>query len=211
MIVIINPNSTKAMTDAMVHAALCVGVTVEGWTSHDGPAAIQGPEDGAACIPPLLSLVRQASDAGARVIIIGCFDDTGLEPAREIARCPVIGIGQAAYHMAALAGPRFSVVTTLRVSVPVLEQNIQRYGFAPYLGRVRASGVAVLALESDLATAAPKVIAEIDRAVTEDDVKVVVLGCAGMVEIPELYGENENIRLIDGVKMAAQLAAVLSL
>ena len=211
MIVIINPNSTKAMTEAMVHAALCVGVTVEGWTSHDGPAAIQGPEDGAACIPPLLSLVRQASDAGARVIIIGCFDDTGLEPAREIARCPVIGIGQAAYHMAALAGPRFSVVTTLRVSVPVLEQNIQRYGFAPYLGRVRASGVAVLALESDLATAAPKVIAEIDRAVTEDDVKVVVLGCAGMVEIPDLYGENENIRLIDGVKMAAQLAAVLSL
>ena len=211
MIVIINPNSTKAMTDAMVHAALCVGVTVEGWTSHDGPAAIQGPEDGAACIPPLLSLVRQASDAGARVIIIGCFDDTGLEPAREIARCPVIGIGQAAYHMAALAGPRFSVVTTLRVSVPVLEQNIQRYGFAPYLGRVRASGVAVLALESDLATAAPKVIAEIDRAVTEDDVKVVVLGCAGMVEIPELYDKNENIRLIDGVKMAAQLAAVLSL
>jgi len=211
MIVIINPNSTKAMTEAMVHAALCVGVTVEGWTSHDGPAAIQGPEDGAACIPPLLSLVRQASDAGARVIIIGCFDDTGLEPAREIARCPVIGIGQAAYHMAALAGPRFSVVTTLRVSVPVLEQNIQRYGFAPYLGRVRASGVAVLALESDLATAAPKVIAEIDRAVTEDDVKVVVLGCAGMVEIPELYGEKENIRLIDGVKMAAQLAAVLSL
>lgn len=207
MIVLINPNSTEAMTQAMVDAALEVGVRVTGWTSHDGPPAIQGAEDGAACIPPLLALVREASAAGARAIIIGCFDDTGLEAARDIAGCPVIGIGQAAYHMAMLAGPRFSVVTTLPVSVPVLEQNIQRFGFAQNLGRVRASGVPVLDLETDLAKAAPQVIAEIDRAVAEDDVRVVVLGCAGMVGIPALY--DKGARLIDGVKSAAQLAAIL--
>ena len=107
MIVLINPNSTEAMTQAMVETVSKAGIVLEGWTSVDGPAAIQGSEDGAACIPPLLALVRKASDAGAKTIIIGCFDDTGLEAAREIATCPVIGIGQAAYHMAVLAGGRF--------------------------------------------------------------------------------------------------------
>ena len=109
MIVLINPNSTKAMTQAMVETASKVGVKLIGWTSLEGPAAIQGPEDGAACIPPLLTLVRKASDAGAKTIIIGCFDDTGLDAARNIASCPVIGIGQAAYHMAVLSARRFSV------------------------------------------------------------------------------------------------------
>lgn len=210
MIVLINPNSTAAMTSAMIHTAASIGVTVTGWTSQHGPPAIEGPEDGAACIPPLLDLVRKASDAGATAIIIGCFDDTGLKQAQLIARCPVIGIGQAAYHMAVLAGTRFSVVTTLPVSIPVLEQNIATHGFTPHLGRVRASGVPVLALESDIDSAAPKVIAEIDRAVAEDGVKTVVLGCAGMVGIPELYTRHTDVRLIDGVKAAVRLATILA-
>jgi allantoin racemase len=153
--------------------------------------------------------VQQASDAGASAIIIGCFDDTGLDEAREIATCPVIGIGQAAYHMAVLAGSRFSVVTTLAVSVPVLEHNIQRYGFAANLSRVRASGVPVLAIEAGPEGPSPKIIAEIDRAAAEDNVESVVLGCAGMVNIPECYGIKTKLRLIDGAKSAELIAARL--
>ena len=210
MIVLINPNSTEAMTQAMVETASKAGVALEGWTSVDGPAAIQGPDDGAACIPPLLALVRKASDAGAKAIIIGCFDDTGLDAARKIAICPVIGIGQAAYHMAVLAGERFSVVTTLAVSVPILEDNIHTYGFTSKLARVRACGVPVLDLETDAVGTAPAVVGEIKRAVAEDKVDVVVLGCAGMVHIPAYFVETEAVRLIDGVTAAAQLAFLLA-
>lgn len=210
MIVLINPNSTDAMTKAMVATASKAGVKLTGWTSHEGPAAIQGPEDGAACIPPLLALVRKASDAGAKAIIIGCFDDTGLNAARDIASCPVIGIGQAAYHMAVLSGARFSVVTTLAVSVPILEGNIHAYGFTSQLARVRASGVPVLDLETDPAGTADVVVGEINRAVIEDKVDTVVLGCAGMGHIPEYFGDTQTTRLIDGVTSAAQLAQILA-
>lgn len=211
MIVIINPNSTEAMTHAMLEVATraCPGATIEAWTSHEGPAAIQGPEDGERCIPPLLTLVEKASEQGARAIIIGCFDDTGLEAARARAACPVIGIGQAAYHMAALTGPRFSVVTTLAVSTPILEENIHAYGLGGSLGKVRASGVPVLALENDRASSAARVLAEIRRAQEEDDVHCVVLGCAGMSHIPGLAGPEIKVRLIDGVKAAAQIGAML--
>jgi len=207
MIVIINPNSTDSMTQAMLETARAAvpGITVEGWTSHDGPPAIQGPEDGAASIPPLLKLVQRASDQGASTIVIGCFDDTGLSEARAIAACPVIGIGQAAYHLAALAGAKFSVVTTLDVSVPILEENIANYGLSAQLVRVRSSGVPVLALEDE----PDKVMAEIERATKEDAVQSVVLGCAGMVIIPPMMGANPPVRLIDGVRAAAQIGAML--
>jgi allantoin racemase len=210
MIALINPNSTEAMTQAMVETASKAGVALEGWTSIEGPAAIQGPDDGADCIPPMLELVRKASYAGAKAIVIGCFDDTGLDAAREIATCPVIGIGQAAYHMAVLAGGRFSVVTTLAVSVPILQDNIHAYGFTSKLARVRACGVPVLDLETDPAGTAPAVVGEIKRAVAEDKVDVVVLGCAGMVHIPAYFCEEGPVRLIDGVTSAAQLAFLLA-
>lgn len=212
MIVLINPNSTVSMTTAMLETArrAVPAASISGWTSHDGPPAIQGPEDGAACVPALLELVEKASREGASAIIIGCADDTGLSQAREVAGCPVIGIGQAAYHLGSLAGRRFSVVTTLDVSVPILEDNIADYGLAKNLGRVRASGVPVLELETDPVNAAQRVKQEIEAAAKQDDVQSIVLGCAGMVNIPRAFSGDPPVRLIDGVTVAAQVAAILS-
>ena len=211
MIAILNPNSTVSMTDAMLRTARATlpGVVIEGWTSHDGPPAIQGRDDGDAAIAPLLRLVVQVSDAGADVIIIGCFDDTGLAAARQAAVCPVIGIGQAAYHLATLAGNRFSVVTTLQVSVPILEENIAAYGFGRYLSRVRASGIAVLELESDPDAAIARVLEEVAIAASQDGVDSIVLGCAGMVDVAALNKSKMPVRLIDGVRAAVQLAHLI--
>ncbi len=197
------------MTEAMVDTALKAvpGVNVVGWTSTKGPPAIQGEQDGEAAVPPLLELVKKADEAGATAIVIGCFDDTGLCAARELASCPVIGIGQAAYHMASLFGARFSVVTTLDVSVPVLIANIDNYGLKQNLGRVRASGVPVLALENDRKNATRQVKAEIRTAIREDGIDSIVLGCAGMVHIVD-DGDNATIKLIDGVHAAVKLASM---
>ncbi|MEL6170252.1 MAG: aspartate/glutamate racemase family protein [Pseudomonadota bacterium] len=211
MIVLINPNSTETMTLSMKDTAskAVPGARIVAWTSHDGPAAIEGPEDGEACVPPLLELVGKASDDGAKAIIIGCADDTGLAPARRLASCPVIGIGQAAYHMAVLAGEKFSVVTTLPVSIPVLEANIAEYGLSGSLSRVRASNVPVLDLETDKEAATARVLAEAGRAAREDDIQSVVLGCAGMSHIP-CVAPSHTIRLIDGVTAAAKIVSVLA-
>jgi len=211
MIFLINPNSTASMTQGMLRTAREAAPTAqfEGWTSHDGPPAIQGREDGQLAEDPLLKLIGEASDEGASAIIIGCFDDTALEAARTIANCPVIGIGQAAYHLAAIAGGRFSVVTTLDVSIPILEENIYAYGLGGQLSKVRASGVPVLALEQDANAATDQVLAEIGKAAREDDIQTVVLGCGGMVDIEQRSADITDIRLIDGVRAAAVFASQL--
>ena len=205
-VIIINPNSTASMTDAMVATAkkAAPALDFEGWTSENGPPSIQGEDDGKAAAPHLLNLVQRASAQNADGIIIGCFDDTALEEASQLATCPVIGLGQASYHYAALRNWRFSVVTTLAVSTPVLENNIRKQGLDNHLIRVRASEVPVLELEANPERAGLAIKAEALRAATEDDVSAVILGCAGMVQVFDEVRSTLNVEVIDPVACAAR-------
>ncbi|NBB97417.1 MAG: HyuE hydantoin racemase [Alphaproteobacteria bacterium] len=211
-ILYINPNATRAMTDGIVAVARDAVPEAEilGWTNSDGPPAIQGAADGAAALPGLLAMLPAAKQAGADVIVIACADDTGLAEMRAAAHCPVIGIGQAAYTLAALSGWRFSVVTTLAVSVPVIDDNIRALGFAPYCAGVRATGISVLEVDAASSSTVARLAQEIVRAAQDDHVQSVVLGCAGMAPlVPRLYNANVTVRLLDGVRGSAVLAAAL--
>ena len=64
-------------------------------------------------MPGMLEEILKGEKAGMDATVIACFDDTGLEAARCCASGPVIGIGEAAFHLASLIAHRFSVVTTL--------------------------------------------------------------------------------------------------
>lgn len=205
-VILINPNSTRSMTDAMLAQARksAPELAFEGWTSHHGPTAIQGEADGEAARAPLLELVKRASSQGANGIIIGCFDDTALEEAAAIADCPVIGIGQAAYHYAAMRNWRFSVVTTLSVSIPIIQHNIEQQGLGHLMSRVRASEVPVLELETNTRHAGPIVAEEAFRSERDDDVSAIILGCAGMIEVLHTVRKKLSVKVIDPIECAAQ-------
>lgn len=205
-ILFINPNATVAMTDKIAAAARAVAapdVEILARTNTAGPPSIQGVEDGDAAVPGLLAEIAAAPPVNA--IVIACFDDTGLAEARALAPCPVIGIGEAAYHAAELLGRPYSVVTTLSVSIPILEANVAAYGMARCV-RVRASEVAVL----DIDGAEPRISAEIGRAIAEDGVGTIVLGCAGMADLPERLAVAHGVPVIDGVAAACGLARTLA-
>lgn len=206
-ILFINPNTTQSMTEKIRLAAIAVaspGMHIEARNPRGGPASIQGRADGEAALPGLFEEIDKAGEFD--VIVIACFDDTGIEEARRRAKVPVLGIGEAAFHLAMLAAPTFSVITTLAVSVPIIEDNLDRYGFRSRCRRVRASEVAVLDLEKPGSTARGKVSAEIERAIGEDDCGAIVLGCAGMADLADDLSGRHDIPVIDGVAAATKLA-----
>jgi allantoin racemase len=212
LIHVVNPNSTAAMTARIAAAARRVagaGVTVRADNPPDGPAAIEGPYDGALAVPGLLRCLAAAAEAGADAHVIACFDDTGLDAARALCRGPVVGIGEAAFHLASLVAERFSVVTTLSRSVPTIEANLMRYGLAARTGRVRASEVPVLDLEAPGSAARRRVSDEIARALAEDRVGAVVLGCAGMADFVDEMSAAHGVPIVDGVAAAVALAEAL--
>ena len=112
-----------------------------------------------------------AAKAGADAAIIACFDDTGLAAARASVSIPVLGIGEAAFHAAMRLGERYSVVTALSVSLPIIAQKIRDYGLDTHCLKVRTSEVPVLELEPEGWDARAKISAEIGRAFALDFVK----------------------------------------
>lgn len=206
-ILVINPNTTASMTEKVGDAARLVAATgteIVARNPATGPASIQGVEDGAAALPGLFEEIDKAGVADA--IIIACFDDTGLYQARKCTRVPVIGIGEAAYHYATLVAERFSVVTTLAVSIPVIEENIMRYGISARCGKVRASNVPVLELERPGSMAREMISNEIAAALLYDGSDAIVLGCAGMADLAADLSARHHVPVVDGVAAAVKLA-----
>ncbi|UTD27246.1 aspartate/glutamate racemase family protein [Bradyrhizobium sp. WD16] len=210
---IVNPNTTRSMTDKVAAAARAVagpGVEILADQPAMGPASIEGYYDEAFAIPGMLACIRAAESQGVAGHVIACFDDTGLDAARSVCTTPVIGIGEAAYHVASLVAGRFSVVTTLSRSIPALEHNLHRYGLAARCARVRAAEVEVLALENAGLAAAARVSAEIAAAVAEDRAEAIVLGCAGMADLAAELSKEHGLPVIDGVASATALVEALA-
>jgi allantoin racemase len=148
----------------------------------------------------LLDLVKQHHDAAG--FVIACFDDTGLDAARCLTASPVVGIGEAAYHMASMISNKFGVVTTLSRSIPALEHNLVRYGLAARCSGVRASDIPVLEVEASNGTAFERINAEVEQAIKTDKAEAIVLGCAGMAELGATLHDLHNIPVLDGISCA---------
>jgi allantoin racemase len=208
-ILIVNPNTTAAMTAKIGRAgraAAAAGTEIIAVNPADGPVSIEGYYDEAFSVPGLLAEIAKGDATGISAHIIACFDDTGLEAARCVAQAPVIGIGEAAFHLASMLGHRFTVVTTLSRSIAAIENNLLKYGLASRCARVRACEVPVLSLDDPASNATARISAEIELSKQEDHAEVVVLGCAGMADLAARLSENHGLPVIDGVASAVKLA-----
>lgn len=209
-IVVVNPNTTASMTEKIgeaARAAAAAGTAIVATQPDRGPASIEGYHDGALAVPGLLAKIVEHADADA--FVIACFDDTGLDAARCATAAPVIGIGEAAFHVASLVAHKFSVVTTLSRSVPGIEDNLRRYGLMARCARVRATDVPVLDLEDLSSGARARVSAEIAAALATDGADAIVLGCGGMADLAAALSAEHGVTVVEGVAAAVKLAEAL--
>jgi allantoin racemase len=209
-ILLINPNTTVSMTEKVAVAArksARAGTEILALTSNNGPSSIEGYYDQAFCVPGLIALIRENERVDA--VVIACFDDTGLDPARCVTDVPVLGIGEAAFHVASFLANKFSVITTLSRSVPAIEQNLQKYGLANRCAKVRASEIPVLDLEENSPEVRARIDQEIEKAKREDSAEAIVLGCAGMTDLTASLAQDHGLPVLDGVACAVALAESL--
>jgi allantoin racemase len=210
-IAVVNPNTTASMTATIAEAArqaAATGTQITALTSSMGPVSIEGYYDEAFALPGLLREIAAAERDGAQAAVIACFDDTGLDAARTMARIPVIGICEAALMTAALIAKRFTVVTTMERSRVPIEELAHRYGMAGR-ARIRAANISVLSLDDPNSGARDKLRSEIARAVAEDNAEAIVLGCAGMADLARTLQEEFGMPVIDGVGAAVKQAEAL--
>lgn len=205
-ILLANPNTTASMTRRMEAAASAVvgpDTRITALTAAYGPPSVEGYYDEALCVPPLLEAVVPLA-RGADGVVVGCFDDTGVDALRCRLDVPVIGICQAAMQSAAVLSNTFSVITTLQRAVPALERLALHYGFERRCRRIRAAEVPVLDLEDPDSGALAVIEDEIERALEDDGAEAIVLGCAGMVEFSRILSAKFGVPVIEGVTAAVK-------
>ena len=125
IICLINPNTTRNMTKTIEIAAkemASLKTKIIATNPDDGPESIEGYYDEVFCVPGIIDRVQAYKNADA--YIIACFDDTGLDAVRTMTNKPVLGIGNSSFNVASLLAGSFSVITTLEVSVPILQNNL---------------------------------------------------------------------------------------
>ncbi|QIG46678.1 aspartate/glutamate racemase family protein [Nordella sp. HKS 07] len=207
---IINPNTTPSMTETIGAAARAVaapGTEIVAVTSGAGAVSIEGHYDEAMSIVGLIDAINQ--DPKADAYVIACFGDPGLLAAREIALGPVLGIAEAAMHVASFLATGFSVVTTLERTRVIAEHLVRNYGMEHHCRKVRATNIPVLELENPASEARALILRECERAISEDKSGAIVLGCAGMADLVRHLEKKLGVPVIDGVAAAVKFAEAL--
>lgn len=224
---LVNPNTSRAMTDKIAVTAREVAgpdVTVVATCPAPGagPAAVESHTDEAWAALVVAQQVAgaEAADAGpgpasdappgagpADAYVIACFGDPGLDAARELTSGPVVGIAEAAMHVATLSGRTFAVVTTLSRTLGRAHDLVRRYGFEDACVAMYAADVPVLDLEDAGSSAREKIAELCERAVRDDGADTVVLGCAGMTDLCADLTQRTGVPVIDGVAAAVGLVS----
>ncbi len=214
---LINPNTSRAMTDKIAASAREVAgpgvlTTASCPASGEGPAAIESHSDEAHAAVAVLREIERVEAEPAVVpdgFVIACFGDPGLDAARETATGPVVGIAEAAMHTAVLAGRTFGIVTTLSRTLGRAHDLVVRYGFGEACVAAYAADIGVLELEETRPEAYEAIAALCERAVHDDGADTVVLGCAGMTDLCQALSARVGVPVVDGVQAAVGLLAGL--
>src|ERR687891_1543946 len=111
-IVVINPNSSEAVTGAIDRAVaplrMAGGPAIECVTLAEGPPGIESQAHVEQVVQPISRLIRARENAAA--FVVACFSDPGLQLAREATARPVLGIAECGMLVALTQGERFGIV-----------------------------------------------------------------------------------------------------
>ena len=160
--------------------------------------------------PPTLDLVKKANQDGFDAVVLACFSDPGLHAAREISDIPIIGIEESSFHVAAMLGSKFSIMTPRKTRIAAKEDEAHVRGMSHFLASVRSLDLSVAETDSDPELTKRRVFEEATNAVVEDGAEVIILGCAGMAGYAEEIEEKLKVKVIDPTAVALKIAEAIA-
>ena len=203
-VLIINPNSNPDMTAAIARSAEGYGggdIEVVCKATPGAPDFIETTMDELEAAPGMANLVRSNEDE-FDAFIVACHCDPNLDAIKEMTTKPVVGIGEASMKMATMLGHSFSVVTTMRHSIPGKKALARKYHVQDMMVSVRAPD------EGASGGVDEELFCRLARsAVDEDLAEVIVLGCAGLSGMDKYIQEKLGVPVLDGIVCALILAS----
>ncbi len=210
-LLLVNPNITDRITEIMLEEArrsAGTGTVLQAVSAPFGTQYVENRAEAAIASHAVLEAIAEHG-AGADAVIVAAFGDPGVEAARELFDVPVVGISEAAFHMAWLLGRRYSVVClTPRLRTWYLE-CAREVGLDGRLASVRA--LPRLAADITQAREATReaLLDQCRRAVEEDQAEVLIVGGGPLAGVAREIAHLLPVPVIDGVSCAVRMAEAL--
>jgi allantoin racemase len=209
-ITVINPNTSAELTSTIAVAAQSVSgsdVSVVGVNPAVGVPSVESHAEEAIAAVGVLGLVREHQGV-TDAYVIACFGDTGVQAAREVATCPVVGMTEAALQTACLVAHRFVVITLPARTIAHSDRVVRTLGLEH-----RCTVVAVDVPVAELVGGSTHLLDTFTEAartaMTNDGAEAVVLGCAGLADLVGPLTLALDVPVIDGVAAAIGIASGL--
>ena len=207
-ILVINPNSTEAVTrgidEAMAPLRNSGGPEIDCMTLKEGPPGIETQQDVDGVIPHLIRVVREKESEYA-AFVIACYSDPGLHSVREVTAKPVLGISECGILTALTLGQSFGVIAILQKSIP---RHLRYMGAMGVMDRLAAElpvGLGVTELSDEKKTFGRMV--EVATALRDQHgAQVIVMGCAGMARYREPLQDAVGLPVVEPSQAAVGMA-----
>ena len=207
-ILVINPNSTDAVTRAIDEACeplrIPGGPAIECVTLEEGPPGVETQQHVDGVVDPLVRLVARREREHA-AFVIACYSDPGIHSVREATKKPVLGIAECGILTALTLGQKFGVIAILRQSIARHLRYIGALGVADRLATELPAGLGVTELADAKKTFGRLV--EVGTALRDaHGADVVVLGCAGMARYRKPLQDAIGIPVVEPTQAAVAMA-----
>jgi len=196
---VIIPVSTKKWNQSVEAAArrwLRPKIEVEIRNLAHGPEAIQSEYDEARGAAHVLPLVKGAEEEGFQAVIIWCFSDPGLAGSREIARIPVLGIGETSQVFALTLAEKIGILTTLDQSVNRIRRKIAARGLGDRIPVIRPLNLPVLEYDQ-ISKVEERVLERALDMLGKDGIEAMILGCGALPDMRAKLEDRLGIPVID--------------
>lgn len=210
-LLLVNSNSTTAVTERMVETANTVAsphTTVTGVTASGAAVIRSHLEFAEAAVQTVLALQQNAP--GHDAAIIGCFGDPGLKAARQTLDIPIVGLTEAAMLMAHTLGGRYSVISFGRHNAINMVDLARSYGLHSRLASVRIADVSYSAILADPSQAFDACVDAGKQALTQDGADVLILGGGPVAGMARQVAAMLDVPVLDSIACATKLAESLA-
>lgn len=206
-ILLINGNTTAAITERCAAAARAVaapGTEIVPLTATSGPRIIGTRTENAIAARGMLELLGEHM-AGADAAINAVSFDTALDAMREAAPFPVVGMTEAALHVAAMLGDRIGFLSPGARSVGIYRETVARAGLADRV----VSYIVLDMTPQDYLEPDPlidRVAALLAAAIERDGLEAVILAGAALAGLVPRIQARLPVPAVDGIASAVVLA-----
>ena len=205
-ILLINPNTTAAITERMAAYIAEVAGSAADFVAVTGKfGARYISSRAAAAIAAHAALDALAEHAqGADAVYLACFGDPGLAALKEVSPVPVIGMAEASCIEAARDGKRFGIVTGGVLWKPMLSEFVATLGLSEQLAAIRTVAPTGDQIAAD-PDAALSLLAEACTACARDDgAEIVILGGAALAGLAQRIQPRVAVPLLCSVEAGAK-------